>query len=204
MSTSEKLVHNVSSWAKAIFISLFIAILVTVFIVQPYTVDGSSMEPSLAGLGTEESGDRVMALKTPYVFGSAPELGEIVIVDSRVDRERTLKDVFLESPFLSFFNKDEHPANHKWIKRVIGEPGDRIEIRRGILYLNGEALDEDYLKGGMQQDFPEITVPDDAIFVMGDNRNGSRDSRNVGPVPVENVIGKVVLRYYPLDRIGGL
>ncbi|PYZ96450.1 signal peptidase I [Alteribacter lacisalsi] len=204
MKAFGKLIHNLAGWVKAIAVSLLLAILVTVFVVQPYTVDGRSMEPSLAGLtGGDDHADRVMALKTPYVFGITPEYGEIIIVDSRVDRERTWKDVFFESPFLSIFDDTKEETNHKWIKRVIGEPGDRIEISNGIVYRNGEKQDEDYInENGIQADFPEVTVPEDALFVMGDNRNGSMDSRNVGPVPIDNVIGKVVLRYYPFDRVG--
>ncbi|WP_096188917.1 signal peptidase I [Evansella halocellulosilytica] len=201
MSFLNKIVVELYSWVKAIFIALLLAVLISVFIIQPYSVDGGSMEPSFQGLTSDKSssGDRVIAFKTPYLLGSSPDFGEIVIIDSRVENERTLKDEFLESNLLSFISNTND--QHQWIKRVIGVPGDKIEIKNGSVYRNGEILEEGYIKESLDNDLQEITVPEDSVFVMGDNRNNSIDSRNIGPIPVENVIGKVVLRYYPFDKI---
>lgn len=91
----------------------------------------------------------------------------------------------------------------KFIKRVIGEPGDTVWIENATLYVNGRALDEPYILEEMDSDFEQVTVPRDAIFVLGDNRNGSRDSRysDVGFVPLENVVGKAIFVFWPLSEV---
>ncbi len=89
------------------------------------------------------------------------------------------------------------------VKRVIGLPGDRIAITGGEVYLNGERLDEsDYWNDEIWRDMEEITVPEDCVYVIGDNRNDSSDSRNpdVGPIPYNRVVGRVRSVIWPLDR----
>ncbi|MBU9720063.1 MULTISPECIES: signal peptidase I [Bacillaceae] len=199
MNVVFKFFSEIFSWIKALIVAFVIAVLISVFIIQPYTVDGSSMEPSLNG--GETSSDRVIAFKAPFLLGNLPDYGEIVIVDSRVDKERTMKDVFLESQAFALLSSRGENDTHTWIKRVIGLPGDKLESKNGLLYRNGELIKEEYTLEEMYIDFSPIVVPEGNVFVMGDNRNASRDSRNVGPIPVENVIGKVVLRYYPFNKI---
>lgn len=80
-------------------------------------------------------------------------------------------------------------------------PGDQLEFKGSELYLNGERVDEPYLNEPMEEHYETIIVPKDHIFVMGDNRNDSRDSRNVGAIPIRNIRGKVLLRFYPLERL---
>lgn len=201
-----KLFSEILSWAKALIFALVVALIISIFVIQPFTVTGSSMQPTLEGSEVsdpEKTGDRLLVFKTPYLLGSEPDYGDIVIIDSRVDRLRTIKDAFLESPLISIFtNKTENDDNN-WVKRVIGKPGDQIKMENGILYRNGKALGEEYIKDEMNDtdDFETVTVPDDHVFVLGDNRNHSTDSRVIGPVPTENVVGKVVLRFYPFNRI---
>lgn len=161
------------------------------------------MEPTLDGgnpMDQEQKGDRLIVFKTPYLLGKIPEYGDIVIIDSRVDRSRTIKDDILESPLITLLtNSPEEEI--AWVKRVIGKPGDEIKIEDGQLYRNGEAVVEGYISAKMENDMEATVVPNDKIFVMGDNRNHSTDSRVIGPVPVENVLGKVVLRFYPFDKL---
>ena len=94
------------------------------------------------------------------------------------------------------------------VKRVIGLPGDTVEIRGGELYLNGEPQREDYIAEEMNSlyDGFSVTVPDGYYFVMGDNRNNSHDSRaeDVNAIPIENVLGKARCRIWPLDRGGSI
>lgn len=159
------------------------------------------MEPTFVGeceRDYEKIGDRVITFKSAYLFHE-PSYDDIVIIDHRVNRKRTIKDNILEASLLTSFFNDKN--SHFWIKRVIGKAGDTIEYREGKVYRNGEELVEEYIKEDMWLSFETITVPDNHVFVMGDNRNGSEDSRNIGPIPIENVIGKVVLRYYPFDEI---
>ncbi len=119
--------------------------------------------------------DRVIINKLVYHFYT-PSRGDIVV----------------------FKNPDNMKENY--VKRVIGIPGDTIEIIDEKVYRNGEVLDEPYINEPTKGNFPKVTVPPDTIFVMGDNRNHSQDSRSplVGFVPIDNVLGKAQLRIWPL------
>jgi len=88
-----------------------------------------------------------------------------------------------------------------WVKRIIGKPGDTLEIRDGELYRNEELLEENYINEEMKTRNVKFIVPENHVFVMGDNRNYSNDSRYIGPVPLENVRAKVLFRVYPLNDI---
>lgn len=130
---------------------------------------------------TLKPNDRLILEKVTYYF-SKPSRGDIVVFK---------------------YPKDNR---EKFIKRVIGIPGDKIKIENGILYINGEKQEESYIKEPMIGDFSETTVPEGTIFAMGDNRNNSMDSRDesVGFIPYKLIIGKAVFRIYPLDSIGRL
>lgn len=196
----QKLLNEVSGWVKTVVVGLILFVMISIFLFQPYTVNGSSMEPTFTGYDAEapeQKGDIVLVLKSLY----KPKYGDVVVIDSRVFRERTIKDEWVEHPLLQYFF-DDVMTDHKWIKRVIGEPGDTIEIYDGTLYRNGTTIKEDYILEDMKGYMGEITIPEDHVFVLGDNRNFSGDSRLIGPVPVENVIGKVIARYYPLQKLG--
>jgi signal peptidase I len=93
------------------------------------------------------------------------------------------------------------------IKRVIGLPGERIEGRDQAIYINGEKLDEPWLPEGEVPtlfDFGPITIPDGQIYVLGDNRDDSKDSRFIGPIDTDLVVGRAFIRWWPLGRAGGL
>jgi len=90
--------------------------------------------------------------------------------------------------------------NHNYIKRVIAVEGDEIKIIDGIVYLNGEKLAEDYIEHRSFETMPEVTIPEDSYFVLGDNRTNSSDSRFWGFVPEENIIGKASLIFWPITR----
>lgn len=145
--------------------------------------------PSGSMIATINIGDRMLVNKLPYYY-RAPQKGEIVV-----------------------FQK----GDELWVKRLIGYPGDEIDIREGNVYVNDELLDESsYLtregsstpilqKGATPITFP-ITVPEGTYFFMGDNRLGSLDCRyqEVGTIPCEDVVGKAWLKIYPFDQIGVL
>jgi signal peptidase I len=86
------------------------------------------------------------------------------------------------------------------VKRIIGEPGEEISIARGVVYVNGLPLDEPYVVDHDSRTYPAVRVPSDSVFVLGDNRANSLDSRYFGTVPRTNLLGVVVLRYWPLDE----
>ncbi len=94
------------------------------------------------------------------------------------------------------------PEDEMLIKRVIGLPGDQVEIRDGKVYVNGQPLDEPYLDQETRGNLAPRTVPPLHVFVMGDNRRASNDSRSFGPVHIDNIIGKAWLSYWPPDAIG--
>lgn len=122
--------------------------------------------------------------------------GEYVIVNKLAYRfgEFQRGDVIV-FPFP--YNEEED-----YIKRVIGLPGDHVELRDGQVYVNGQRLDEPYIQEAARRDFSEMLVPDDAVFVMGDNRNDSSDSREWGPLSMDSVIGKALFVYWPPSRVG--
>lgn len=161
------------SWAKAILLTLIIVFICRQFLFAPIKVDGKSMMP------TFENNDRVIISKMHKI-----EPFDLIVFHSPV-------------------------SSTDYIKRVIGLPGDTIEVKDDILYVNDKKYEEPYLKNNkknllqkekLTEDLKE-TVPKGSLYVMGDNRHNSEDSRNFGFILKENVVGEVVLRYYPLNQI---
>jgi len=182
------------SWIKQIALIVVVTVAVSVLVIQTFDINDRSMEPTL-----DRQGNRVLVFLTPYVLGAAPEHGDLVIIDSRVERQRTMADRFIESPLPALFIQRER--DHMWVKRVIGISGDNLEFIMGRIYRNGELLDESYIKGKMTSEHDPVVVPDGYVYVLGDNRNHSSDSRQIGPVPLANIQGRVVLRFLPLSKI---
>ncbi|HLM78821.1 MAG TPA: signal peptidase I [Rubrobacteraceae bacterium] len=146
------------------------------FVVEAFWIPSESMVPTL------KVGDRVFINKFIYRF-TEPEPGDIVVFESVEGGEEEL------------------------IKRVIGLPGDEIYVReRGAPIVNGERWQEDYnLKSSPDNGlFGPVTVPEGSVFVMGDNRGNSRDSRFFGPVPIENIEGEAFMIFWPPSSIGTL
>lgn len=146
-----------------------------VFVARPFTVEGTSMLPTL------EDGQRIIVNEFVYRFKEI-ERGDIVVFYYPLD------------PSKSF------------IKRVVGLPGDTVEIIDGFVLVNGEKVREPYVlrKYREHEDMAPVHVQMAHYWVMGDHRNGSNDSRSGWQVPVRYIYGKAFLRYWPLDRIGGL
>jgi signal peptidase I len=201
----KKIIKEVLSLSKSILFGLILVILIHSFILQPYKVEGSSMEPTLVGTDTlhkEKVGDRLIVLKSTYLLGGEPEYNDIVIIDKRVNRERAILEHFLESPIISIISGKKEDSF--WVKRVIGLPGDTLEYKDGYVYRNGNMLKEEYIKEDMNFPFKTAVVEDNHVFVMGDNRNGSRDSREIGSIPNDNIIGKVILRIFPFNKFSSV
>ena len=168
---------NVLEWVKEIVIAVIIAAIILTFI-KPIVVRQSSMEP------TFYSGDYIFISKQAYRLFGEPERGDVIVF--RTDM------------------KDENNKDKNLIKRIIGLPGDTVEIIGGYVYLNGKLIDEPYLNAqGISGEMDEVIVPDGKLFVMGDNRGVSQDSRDVlvGCVDEQNILGKVFVRLYPFNRI---
>jgi signal peptidase I len=162
-------------WARDLLVSLAIAAFIIIFLYQPVKVEGVSMMPGL------EDQERIFVNK--FVYRWEPiERGDIVVF--RYPRD----------------------TSKSYIKRVIGLAGDRIRIENGQVYVNGRALDEDYVPSDYAdvRSYPEIVVPRNTYFVLGDHRAMSSDSREFGPVNDRYIYGKAVFGYWPMEKLGRL
>jgi len=126
------------------------------------------------------------------------QLQDRVVVDKLVFKWSTIKlgDVVVFHPPETAHSKDD------FIKRVIGLPGDKLEIKNGKVYINDQALKEPYIAEQPRYQYGPVTVPSNEYFVMGDNRNNSADSHEWGYLPYSNITGRTLFRYWPLDRFG--
>jgi signal peptidase I len=144
-----------------------IVLAINLFLAQPRVVHGQSMEPNL------HENQRVIVDLVTYHF-RAPQRGEIIVLD--------LPDRKAEPPL---------------IKRVVGLPGEIVEIKGGAVLVNGQKLDEPYLNQLTLGNMPAQVVPEAHVFVLGDNRGSSNDSRYFGVVPFGDILGRAWLRYWP-------
>lgn len=165
------------SWGRDLFVSVLIAVVVILFLYQPVKVEGTSMMPSL------EDQERIFINKFSYRFGIADiQRGDTVVFWFPLDTTKS------------------------YIKRVVGMPGDRVEIRGGQVIVNNQALDEPYVPEAYRDQIsrPPSIVPSDSYFVLGDHRSSSNDSRTWGTVQRHFIYGKASFVYWPLDRMGVL
>jgi signal peptidase I len=164
-----------SVWLRDLIISLTISAFIIVFLYQPVKVEGTSMMPSL------DDQERIFVNK--FVYRMEPiRRGDIVV-----------------------FHYPRDPSK-SFIKRVIGLAGDHIRIDAGQVFVNGESLEEDYVPSDYadQRSYPEVIVPTNAYFLLGDHRTMSNDSRDFGAVQEKFIYGKAVFGYWPVDKVGRL
>jgi signal peptidase I len=159
----------------AIVVAAFIiAMLVQAFLFKPFTVHQVSMQDTLI------EGDRMLINRVIYHFRD-PRAGDVVVFHSPVSEDEDL------------------------VKRVVAVAGETVAVRDGALYVNGTKKDEPYLK---EQNFlgslPDTVVPEGQVFVMGDNRNNSGDSRMFGPITIDSIIGEAFVIYWPISHWGGV
>lgn len=144
------------------------------FVAEPFAITTASMDPTL------RAGDSVLATKFAYRFAE-PGRGDVVLFEAPADGAPT-------------------------IKRVVGVAGDMVAVRDGVLFVNGEKTREDYVDYNLTDStfFEPTDVPDGSVYVMGDNRSNSLDSRSYGPVPEEDIRGRIDLRIWPPGRASDL
>jgi signal peptidase I len=179
-------------WVVTIVGAVAIVLAIKAWVVNPYRIPSSSMEPTLhcakPGAGCEARfSDRVLANRFIYHF-QKPHRGDIIV---------------FKTPPLA---KQKCGAGGTFVKRLIGLPGETWEEKNGVVYIDGKKLIEPYIKSGRRDTgtgtYPKRKIPDGMYFMMGDNRTQSCDSREWGPVPRDNLIGKVFFVYWPPNRIG--
>ena len=162
-----------SVWLRDLIISLAISCFIIIFLYQPVKVEGTSMMPSL------DDQERIFVNKLVYRLEPI-QRGDIVV-----------------------FRYPRDPSK-SFIKRVIGLAGDHIRIDEGRVYVNGKRLEEDYVPQVYEdlRSYPEMVVPPDSYFVLGDHRSLSNDSRDFGPVNQSKISGKAEFGYWPMDKMG--
>ncbi|MBQ3409195.1 MAG: signal peptidase I [Clostridia bacterium] len=203
---------EVFEWLVCILIALIIVAIIKSFVGFPTVVSGESMDSTL------KNGQRLWISRIGIEINKYPERGDIItfeapeqnhLYQSKVEADlnnpvakynENTKNIFQKAiSAISLFGKTD------FIKRVIGLPGDHIEIKDNSVYRNGEKLNEPYLDAGTQTTaeggmFTDIIVPDGYVYVLGDNRENSSDSRRFGCIPIEKIEGKAVWRFWPLNK----
>lgn len=163
---------------KTIGLSIVLALGIRTFVAEARWIPSGSMEPTL------QIDDRLIVDKLSYRFHS-PQRGDIVVfAPTDVLKEQKFKDAF--------------------IKRVIGLPGEKVEVKGGRVYVNGKGLREAYIEDKPNYQWGPVTVPPDSYLVLGDNRNNSYDSHYWGFVPRDRIIGRAIVRFWPPARMGEL
>ena len=186
----KKIKKTLFEWIQMIVLSVVAAVLINLFVFQPVRIEGESMIPTL------QNEDYVILSKLGRTFDLDLKYGDIVVIDRSGEQSRSIFD---EIQNIGIFNKvDEKKLI---IKRVIGLEGDNVEIRDGRVYRNGILLDEPYLLDEiMLGPKDSYIVPPGHVFVLGDNRNNSLDSRLIGYIPIESIQGTMVLDVSELLR----
>jgi signal peptidase I len=176
-SSGPSTTRTIVEWVAVIGGALAVALVIQAFLVQAFYIPSSSMEPTL------NVGDRVIVNKLSYDLHDVNR-GDLIVFERPDGAEGDIKDL---------------------IKRVIGLPGETVEIRNGTVIVDGRVLDEPYLADDeILADFAPVQVPEGHVFVMGDNRDDSRDSRVFGSIAEDSIVGRAFVRVWPLTNLGTL
>lgn len=162
----------VLDWIATLVLAVLLSLVIRTYVAEARWIPSTSMLPTL------KIGDRLIIDKVSFKLNGIKR-GDIVV----------------------FHAPPASRLDEVMIKRVIGLPGETVSIKNGTVYINGTPLDEPYELEKPREDFKPFTVPDNSLFVMGDNRNNSFDSRFWGVVPTDLVIGKAMVRFYPLENV---
>jgi len=195
-------------WIYCIIIAIVVALLIRYFIFTPTMIKQTSMVPTL------QEGERVFLSRMMRNFDEMPERGDIIIFEMPdghpSDNQLPIAYYNSHDGLLDKFDRYFLELGKiSYIKRVIGLPGEHIKILEGQVYINGEVIEETYLveglkTGTMDGEYCDVIIPEGCIFAMGDNRNGSMDSRVFGCIPLDKIEGEVLFRIWPLNKFGDI
>ena len=204
---------DIFEWIYCFVIAVVVALLIKYFVGTPTVVKQTSMFPTL------KQNERLILNRLTRTFDKAPERGDIVTFEAPSKMEYSTDEIDYDNPVAVYNHKIEgifskfsyyviEFSKVSYIKRVIGLPGDHVEIKDGKVYLNGELLEENYLDNNVETTsleglFTDVIVPEGTVFAMGDNREKSLDSRyeEVGLVNEKDIMGKVMIRLFPFNKI---
>lgn len=211
--------REIIEWLICIIIAVVLALLVRYFIGTPTIVQQTSMSHTL------EPNQRLWLNRWGRTIKELPERGDIITFEAPSITRVLEEDIDLDNP-IAVYNYEPQGVLNKfvyyvlesgkksYIKRVIALPGEYVEIKDGVVYIDGKELQEDYLGDGMITDllegsknenyFTNFTVPENCVFALGDNRTGSTDCRAFGCIPLEKIEGKVAFRFWPFSKFGGV
>ena len=203
---------DIFEWIYCIIIAVVLALLVKYYVGTPTIVKQTSMYPTFT------PNDRLILNRLYRTCNTTPKRGDIITFEapsvSYTNREKADLDnptaIYNYEPeglISKFFYNVAEIGKVSYIKRVIALPGEHVQIKDEKVYINGEVLKEEYLAEGEVTNpeggqFIDLIVPENTVFVMGDNRDNSGDSRKFGCIPYEKIEGKVVLRFWPLNAFG--
>lgn len=215
----KNIIKEVVEWIVCIIIAIIIAILIRFYVGTPTVVKQTSMWPTL------KQDERLWLNRLPRTFKELPDRYDIITFEAPSTLYVSKDEVDYNNPVAKYENEPKgvwskftyYVLEHKnyemktskvsFIKRVIALPGEHVKIQDGKVYINGEELQESYLQENVYTDalegvYTDLTVPQGCVFVMGDNRAQSTDSRRFGCIPLEKIESKVLFRFWPLNLFG--
>ena len=203
---------DILEWVYCIVIAIVLALLFRYYIGTPTIVKQVSMQPTLL------QDQRLWLNRWGRTTKKMPSRGDIITFEAPTKKIYTYDEIVESNPVAKYDNEDMNLWDKfvyyvleinkdSYIKRVIGLPGEHVEIKNGKVYINGEQLIEEYLQEGIVTDvigagFEDFIVPENTVFAMGDNRNHSTDCRAFGCIPLEKIESKVWIRIWPLNLFG--
>ena len=201
---------EVLEWTYCIVIAIVLALLIRYFVGTPTIVKQPSMYPTL------KQDQRLWLNRWNRTIHKMPERGDIITFEapsvtfiSDASNPVAVYDKEPQGLFSKFTYYVLEAGKISYIKRVVGLPGEHVEIKEGKVFINGKELQEDYLQPGVVTDvvrgaLSDFTVPENCVFAIGDNRSQSTDCRAFGCIPLEKIESKVAFRFWPLDTFGGV
>ena len=205
-------IKDILDWIYCIVIAIVLALLFRYFIGTPTIVQQVSMKPTLI------QDQRLWLHRWGRTIGKMPERGDIITFEAPSKKSYTASEIDQSNPVAKYENGPTslwgkftyyvlEIKKDSYIKRVIGLPGEHVQIKDGKVYINGEELQEDYLQSGIVTDvlgvgFDDFVVPENCVFAMGDNRSHSTDCRSFGCIPLKKIESKVWIRIWPLNLFG--